>query len=910
MDNLLLTTGLAKALYDEHSKQESIPVSDEHEHPIEFLAYEFSKCFFSSSIKEYLEQHSTPSLSAISSDLLIKIDEFSKIYKDIHTIRKCQDDLTTETRKNGLLTVLNEEEKLGRFILKAIENSKSHEYKRIFCLKSPVGSYKNRLLQYIYLYCAATSKTFLPLYIDLSVFEGADSVGEKVNTLLKQLENLISTATLNNKTTLVFFDNVRRFECGMRNHYDQIFNFVNANDKDCKIVVGTDTLNTATNRKDSNALSEDYINTVKITSLNLDRKKEAIAFIENCISCFKHDVSLSGSTNYGKTADEILSTLIDLKFVALDAYIVKKMLEIMVSKSLDGVLTHSLSGIYAIISNIKDTECFEEAFLYDYDINKNWDDFKKTSKWWRSAIDHRSVFDYYTAKYYYNCLKKILTNNGKISDLPDIILTNSINRFLLSMLNTKDWEMFIEYIKLNFGVFDIDNTTIYCSDQIIAQVSFLIGRVPKEALYCLKRKKIDVSKILKEIKTLFDRSLIKMDNEYNNNATRENLQQLRIKYFLLRTIQVDLIKNGDINTLNEYIEQLISNKIANDVNTGYHLDYYGDVCVFDVPHHSFINVNLQDLTSKGVNTLRKLCIKIENCIYKDSSDDNFCMLTLNLYTYCELIQTRKISNSLNVDKYYIDNHIDKCTIFLNRFCSIMERNNNVEISRDILQYFLKKRDELNRKNFNRTYNKLNFELSKPRQGWLKRNISGAESISEHMYNTWLMAVIYLPDIYEDEDRFSGEYSKGKILNLLLIHDIGEADIGDIIRGQKTNDDRSKEENAVHSFVDTFFPKLSMELIALWRSSESKDNDINARIAKDIDYIQAVYQYCCYVKNGTSKFNEHDWESWCKDLEEISTNMGRKIIYNAILNNPEFTRENQSELSKAICNFKSKFKQID
>src|SRR5699024_4252187 len=60
-----------------------------------------------------------------------------------------------------------------------------------------------------------------------------------------------------------------------------------------------------------------------------------------------------------------------------------------------------------------------------------------------------------------------------------------------------------------------------------------------------------------------------------------------------------------------------------------------------------------------------------------------------------------------------------------------------------------------------------------RSQWAERNIEDPESISEHTYSAWLMAVLFLPEEYGTEG-----YSKREILDMLLVHDMAEAVVGD------------------------------------------------------------------------------------------------------------------------------------
>ena len=88
----------------------------------ESFAYILSKAHFTSSINEYINRNSNKSPSDIVDMLYSQIDNFSKLYKDIHTIKKCQDNLTDKTAREGSLTLLRNRTLLGQFILDVIKN--------------------------------------------------------------------------------------------------------------------------------------------------------------------------------------------------------------------------------------------------------------------------------------------------------------------------------------------------------------------------------------------------------------------------------------------------------------------------------------------------------------------------------------------------------------------------------------------------------------------------------------------------------------------------------------------------------------------------------------------------------------------------------------------------------------------
>ena len=61
-----------------------------------------------------------------------------------------------------------------------------------------------------------------------------------------------------------------------------------------------------------------------------------------------------------------------------------------------------------------------------------------------------------------------------------------------------------------------------------------------------------------------------------------------------------------------------------------------------------------------------------------------------------------------------------------------------------------------------------------RSQWTERKIEDPESISEHTYSAWLLAMLFLPEEQETEG-----YSKREILDMLLVHDMAEGLVGDL-----------------------------------------------------------------------------------------------------------------------------------
>ncbi|MCH5350894.1 MAG: HD domain-containing protein [Clostridiales bacterium] len=198
-----------------------------------------------------------------------------------------------------------------------------------------------------------------------------------------------------------------------------------------------------------------------------------------------------------------------------------------------------------------------------------------------------------------------------------------------------------------------------------------------------------------------------------------------------------------------------------------------------------------------------------------------------------------------------------------------------------------------------------------RSGWIKRGIDNPESVSSHSLSSAVILLCLLPDKTElnASDELYKDYDKDLTVFLVMIHDFGEIDIGDKIRGTKSAEDKRREYQSVHTFLEAaksgrdnvaLFDKLD----ELWKDMESGNpQNINAKIAKEIDYIQGVHRYFIYCVDGRVKYTKESCLEWLNEVSDkkIRTREGKKIRDSLIFNNPSFT-ENDF-LCKLLRSFK-------
>lgn len=819
-----------------------------------FVPIEFSKKYFSQGIVDYIEHDENLGL------LDEKIAKFSKIYKDITTIPKCDNTVFKNQyiKKEGRLSILNNQNELGIFIYNIIKASANIESKKLLCIKSPIGSYKNRLLQYIYLKIAKELKSFLPFYIDLSLVERDPNI--TIETIIKEI-GFVKTK-LAGKPLLLILDNVRLFQCGF--NYEKLFNYLrNVN---CKIVVGADvsfTMNPHRSLGFNDPLIPEtmFSYEINITSMNLNRCEECKDFIENCIKVFKDEhTSMKPLATTPRDIERLRDFFVKNQLIVLDAHRLKEFL--IKKKSLkEEDLSSGIISLYDEAHSCVESD-YKNAYLYEYTDSV----VRFSGDWWQKITKHRSILDYFVAKYYAILLSNAIENNAP--SLPNLVLPKNISRFLIPMITSGNhWEELINYIYGNYEKYDV---------VVRSQLVYFLGRVPN-----LLIRKRNISEKLADWKKI----------EQERYETESDEYQKKLRAFLLRSINVSLIYLGEFDALYSYMECLMTDKVFNEINRGFHLDYYGDKIVYWSGTGE--RVNLLDVIDKGKKTLLKLSIDIQAKLNLEITDSpETYVLILQLITYCDLIEARK--NKIR-DEWYLE-YKEIRHAFVEKFLSLVEKNQNFKNKiGKIFSYFQKiRKDNIIE------YNKYNRELNKARAGWERRRVDYPESISAHMYNVWLMGIMYLPeqvDHLQDKENYS-DYDKHKILQLLLIHDLGEAVIGDIIRGEKEESKKKEEEEAINEIIKKYFPQDANEYFQLWKDSESgMPQNINAKIAKEIDYIQGVYQFCCYCVNKKIVFNSSDWKKWCEDIHFVKSTLGEELLKKAIFENPEFKGE--SALAKNI-----------
>ena len=150
-------------------------------------------------------------------------------------------------------------------------------------------------------------------------------------------------------------------------------------------------------------------------------------------------------------------------------------------------------------------------------------------------------------------------------------------------------------------------------------------------------------------------------------------------------------------------------------------------------------------------------------------------------------------------------------------------------------------------NYYVTCNKLKDVL---RTGWLRWDVKRdrIESVAEHVYGVLMLAIAMKSEYQYDIDIM-------KVILMLAVHELGEAEIGDLIQFEISKQEkRKKEKEAVHSILKPMLDGKEIEsLINEFEERKTKE----AIFAFQCDKLEADLQSKLYDQEGCIDMNNQD-----------------------------------------------------
>ena len=428
-----------------------------------------------------------------------------------------------------------------------------------------------------------------------------------------------------------------------------------------------------------------------------------------------------------------------------------------------------------------------------------------------------------------------------------------------------------------------------------------------------------------------------------NYEAQPNLSaEERYNYYIAkRSLAISRMRvDKEYHDNNEYILLLLDDKRARKVNRDFYLEYYGDRLRSDNIHK-----NEQDTILKGLDFFKTYQILAANINQYQETEEEYPLFRLELFTLCDLIQTRLdhpyITHKRNLgdleqvnakkpefasffyNAAYNSEFNDSALVVISFITGVLEKyvkkNENYLDSDIFIQYLnyektIFKEVECKLKecksDFCFGYSNLlekmiNLENVR-RIGWnIKEKTKSIEqdaidkicqeeqvyeNVLQHTYEMFLIALLYLPEYSKSEG-----YKKQEVLNMIWIHDLGEAVITDYPPFFKDFVEKKEQERTVcqqYYFAGTHPHYATMikylELWNNWSSSTGKNRrNINTQIAIDIDKLQMIYKLLTMVNKGVltiDNFNRERFDEVYDCSNRIVTSEVKEVFNTIIANN--------------------------
>lgn len=430
----------------------------------------------------------------------------------------------------------------------------------------------------------------------------------------------------------------------------------------------------------------------------------------------------------------------------------------------------------------------------------------------------------------------------------NFVFTASVNKFIKDLiLNKYEKEQITLVNKLieAYGKSDMP---------MKSQICYILGRLKDS------NAKIQACSFLDETWNILYKKL------FENNILVSQNQDIKSELVLFRTISVSLVWLDCHKNQENFLKCIIFNEKLNQINRGFHLEYYGD--------KAYINGESPTYADDDKISVDKTMGHLINNINKgfSRSGDFNKSIYLDIITLFSIYQYRMEKKEVK-DKYE--------KILLDMADKIL-KSPKIQ-SKTIMNFIITVKELLPNNPYKNILDEIYQVKVEKRAGWIQRNVRCPESIADHMYGCYMLGVFFLPNNinhcidYEIPDIDNYElYSKDKILQMLLLHDLAESKTGDIVAQDKSDKD-SEEESKRFDYYEFLcsFPKIYAlgNQKNIWDEFVEKST-INAKIANDIDKIEPLIQANIY-KNAGNIIDINEWIDYAR--QKVHTSLGKQFL---------------------------------
>ena len=732
--------------------------------------------------------------------------------------------------------------------------------RKLYRVSGHSGTQKSFVLQLLYVYLIRNHKkhNYEPLYISCDIIR--DELEQSNKSAIDYIQEMFSSVEVEEgRIPLYIFDGILSVNIN-DSELDYALQQLFDSRADSLLIIGMNRVFVYDSKleKRSSLINGKFDNNLNLTTISLSDKEKSIDYIQTY-----DDLPVQG-------AEEVYAILKHFGFVAIDEHVIRLACDFHdetdtnIFDIFNAKIHESFAGREA---DIKHAAEYLFRFAFCSELNTTDPIALKALK----IVCKEPIYLFcFIAMHYLNKLDDY--SRTKDVSFFNLIYPKQITQFITARIRAVPH---YEAILLDLGEHYYE-----LQPHGQSEMSFYLGRI-RSGNY--RKAAADMLyKYYEETKRTIDEKII-ADKYYGKTYSIEDYTQ---DLFLLRGLSVSLVycdERRGSTVLTEYVRSLIDNDTANMINRGFHLEYYGDKRYN--PNQNLLDY--RDNAKTGERTLKLLNSTVETQLNTGNYHPAFL---IELFTIASLLQVRIEANRKEMP-YNLSKYVKKCVELVESAFKKYPMDDNV-----VSAYFKMVVNDFNE------YLKQSADIYSPqcavcgeflramdvkRTGWVMQKVDDPESIVEHMYSCWFIGLIFLPDVNPLIDG----YNKQRILNMLLVHDLAETRLEDIPKYEKLNyPDYDQKENEVmlglllkgtYGEMDTLTP-----FVDAWDEWYKMSTE-NARIAKDIDYLQAIYQFLIYNNRNPDYFDEKRREQWIKEILVIKTETGKSILQKLILDNPEF-----------------------
>lgn len=496
----------------------------------------------------------------------------------------------------------------------------------------------------------------------------------------------------------------------------------------------------------------------------------------------------------------------------------------------------------------------KEAFTYS-EAKFN----KKIFKWEKSnaiIFRHKEICSFLTSYYYVIVLKKGEPEERKQMLKKQFVFSKENNMHIKNLIAYEESTQLslYQYVREALSSEDI-------SLDMSAQFCYLLPRV---------FNKVESEDIKRTLNVELKKANQKLEDiGIDTYKDYDYLDKDKELILLIRTIACSLAISGDYKPLYDFVRKILIDKRYRSLNKQFYIDYYSNAS----KDASLRNISIVETNKESISTTLSLLRHQILRAVRTETFKNYSLFVLDVVTYFIIIHECTAIDNISLTEEQKNNSKELLQSLLNNVSSL----NRLKKVQGLCDYLYLLNLNADRDSSIGVLEKLYSLKTSKRKGWQSRGIENGESIADHIYGAYLVGLLYLPEGTPDfpDIEYTG-YNKKKILNMILLHDIGEAYTGDIVSTQKTYEQEQKEQQIVRA---VFMSSTYTEVADLEDYKESweefiNNSSINAKLAHEIDKIENLVQLLIYQKSGETI---EDFASWKDNLKNaIDTRLGMSI----------------------------------